>query len=276
MYFKIFFFWGGGIILRTTQKSQSDISSRIFISNRLYRLFCRIELIIFHFGTSIRCAYAIKSDSSHGFKLYQSLEWGHGQRLFRSHDQGHEWGHGQRLFQSHDQNHEWGHGQRLFRSHDQGHEWDHRQRLFQSHDQNHEWDHRQRLFQSHDQNHEWGHGQRLFQSHDLSYEWSHEWGFQWILRDLWAFTALLIVPIPIAQSQSGFCLIRFFAEVDMVYIPPDPPLVLHMLAFWWLAVQLFTSPYASADVGCERVITRTQIKRSTIVPATRLFRPKIF
>ena len=37
------------------------------------------------------------------------------------------------------------------------------------------------------------------------------------------------------QSQSGFCLIRyfFFAEANVMYIPQDSPLVLHLLTSWW-------------------------------------------
>ena len=33
------------------------------------------------------------------------------------------------------------------------------------------------------------------------------------------------------QSQSGFCLIRFFAEVNVTYMPWNPPLVLHIANF---------------------------------------------
>ena len=47
------------------------------------------------------------------------------------------------------------------------------------------------------------------------------------------------------QSQSGFCLIRFFAEANVMYIPWDPPLVLHMLTSW----QSVTSSHACAEVG---------------------------
>ena len=31
------------------------------------------------------------------------------------------------------------------------------------------------------------------------------------------------------QSHSGFCLISFFVEANVMYIPRDPALVLHML-----------------------------------------------
>ena len=34
-----------------------------------------------------------------------------------------------------------------------------------------------------------------------------------------------------------------------MYIPQDPPLVLHMLTPWQLASQSVTSPHASAEVG---------------------------
>ena len=37
------------------------------------------------------------------------------------------------------------------------------------------------------------------------------------------------------QSQSEFCLICFFAEANVMHIPQDPPLVLHMPTSWWLA-----------------------------------------
>ena len=51
------------------------------------------------------------------------------------------------------------------------------------------------------------------------------------------------------QSQSGFCLIHFFAEVNVMYLRRDPPLLLPMLTSWQPAVQPVTSPHASAEVG---------------------------
>ena len=36
------------------------------------------------------------------------------------------------------------------------------------------------------------------------------------------------------QSQSGFCLTRIFTEVNVMYIPQDPPQVLHMPTSWQL------------------------------------------
>ena len=50
------------------------------------------------------------------------------------------------------------------------------------------------------------------------------------------------------QSQSGFCLIRN-VDANVMYIPQDPPLVLHMLTSWLPAAQLVTSPHASVEVG---------------------------
>ena len=51
------------------------------------------------------------------------------------------------------------------------------------------------------------------------------------------------------QIQSGFCLICFFAEANVMYIAQDPHLMPHMLTNWRPAVQSVTSPYASAEVG---------------------------
>ena len=51
------------------------------------------------------------------------------------------------------------------------------------------------------------------------------------------------------QNQSGFCLICFFAEANVLYIPLDPPLVLHMPTSQRPAAQSVTSPHASAEVG---------------------------
>ena len=40
-----------------------------------------------------------------------------------------------------------------------------------------------------------------------------------------------------------------FAEVNVMYIPRDPPLVLYLLTSWQLPLQPVTSPHASAEVG---------------------------
>ena len=37
------------------------------------------------------------------------------------------------------------------------------------------------------------------------------------------------------KSHSGFCLIQFFAEANVMYILRDPPLLLHVLTSWRLA-----------------------------------------
>ena len=50
------------------------------------------------------------------------------------------------------------------------------------------------------------------------------------------------------QSQSGFCFIQI-AEPNVMHIPQDPSLVLHMPTSWLLAGQAVTSPHASAEVG---------------------------
>ena len=47
------------------------------------------------------------------------------------------------------------------------------------------------------------------------------------------------------QSQSGFCLTGFYAEANVMYIPWDPPLVLHLPKSW----QPITAPHACAEVG---------------------------
>ena len=64
------------------------------------------------------------------------------------------------------------------------------------------------------------------------------------------------------QSQSGFYLILFFAEANVMYIPQDQPLVLHVQP-------------VSSQLGFEWVITRTEDEHATIVPATQLTNLKI-
>ena len=58
-----------------------------------------------------------------------------------------------------------------------------------------------------------------------------------------------LVTSPGFQSQSGFCLIHIFAEANVMYIPQDPPMVLHMPTSWQPAAQSVMSPHASAEVG---------------------------
>ena len=59
-----------------------------------------------------------------------------------------------------------------------------------------------------------------------------------------------------------------FAEPNVMYIPWDPSMVLHLLTSWWLALQPVTSPHASAEVGVgsgfQRTINRTEDERTDI------------
>ena len=48
---------------------------------------------------------------------------------------------------------------------------------------------------------------------------------------------------------SGFLIRSFFVEANVLDIPQDPPLVLHLPKSWQLVAQLVTSPLASAEVG---------------------------
>ena len=75
------------------------------------------------------------------------------------------------------------------------------------------------------------------------------------------------------QSQSGFCFIHIFAEANVMYIPRDPPALLHMPTFWWL-VRSQPLPHMHGRGGTwlrfEPAITWTEDEGATIVPATRL------
>ena len=51
------------------------------------------------------------------------------------------------------------------------------------------------------------------------------------------------------QSQSELCLICIFVGMNVMHIPQDPPLVLHVLTSWQPAAHQVTSPHVSADVG---------------------------
>ena len=67
------------------------------------------------------------------------------------------------------------------------------------------------------------------------------------------------------HSQSRFSLIRFFAEANVMYIPWDPPLVLHVLTSWWPAC--CQSPHTVAEVrlpGFELVLSEHMwVRRSS-------------
>ena len=58
------------------------------------------------------------------------------------------------------------------------------------------------------------------------------------------------------QSQSGFCLIHFFGEVNTMYIPWDPPLVLHISTSWWLASTASPVPTYCCRGEVARIRTR--------------------
>ena len=58
------------------------------------------------------------------------------------------------------------------------------------------------------------------------------------------------------QTQSGFCLIHFFAEGNVMYITQDPPLVLHVPTSWQLALLPVLSPHTVASRGeLARILT---------------------
>ena len=59
----------------------------------------------------------------------------------------------------------------------------------------------------------------------------------------------LVISPPGFKARLGSTLLTCFAEVNVMYIPKDPPLVLHLLTSWKLAAQPVTSPHASAEVG---------------------------
>ena len=67
--------------------------------------------------------------------------------------------------------------------------------------------------------------------------------------------------------SSGFLTYSFFAEVNVMYIPWDPPLVLHMWTSWWLALQRVLSPHTVVVVrlsGFELVLSEyLWVRRST-------------
>ena len=51
------------------------------------------------------------------------------------------------------------------------------------------------------------------------------------------------------KARVGSALFAFFAEVNVMYIPQDPPLVLHLPMSWQLAAQPVTSPNSWVEVG---------------------------
>ena len=58
-----------------------------------------------------------------------------------------------------------------------------------------------------------------------------------------------------------------FAEVNVMYIPQDPPLVLHMLTSGQLTLQPVTSPHASAEVGlCSDLNGQSPAQKTNVLP----------
>ena len=75
------------------------------------------------------------------------------------------------------------------------------------------------------------------------------------------------------ESQSGFCLICFFAEANVMHIPRDLSLVLHMPTSWW-PVHSWSLPNMHVQrwdlLGFKQAITQTEYKCTTTVPAINL------
>ena len=68
------------------------------------------------------------------------------------------------------------------------------------------------------------------------------------------------------QSQSGFCLIRYFAEANVMYIPQDSPLVLHLPTSWQLA-RSWSLPHMHVqrwDLARFRTCDRTNRRRTAL------------
>ena len=76
------------------------------------------------------------------------------------------------------------------------------------------------------------------------------------------------------KARVGSALFAIFVEANVMYIPQDSPLVLHLPTLLAAGTQPVTSPHGCAEVGLgsdfERAIARTEDERATIVPATRL------
>ena len=77
------------------------------------------------------------------------------------------------------------------------------------------------------------------------------------------------------KARVDFALFTFFAEANVIYIPQDPPLVLHMCQPLGSQHCSWSLPHMHVSRGgtwlrFERAITWTEDKRATIVPGTRL------
>ena len=53
----------------------------------------------------------------------------------------------------------------------------------------------------------------------------------------WGAIGFLVISPFGFQSQTGFCLIHFFSEANVMHIPQDPHLVLHLLLSLWTTLQ---------------------------------------
>ena len=78
-----------------------------------------------------------------------------------------------------------------------------------------------------------------------SFWWTHVlfWG-HWYP----CFGFLVMSPLGF-KARVGSALFAIFAEADVMYIPQDSPLVLHLPTFWAAGAQPVTSPHACAEVG---------------------------
>ena len=74
------------------------------------------------------------------------------------------------------------------------------------------------------------------------------------------------------KARVGSALFAIFAEANVMYIPQDSPLVLHLPTSWHPA-RSRSLPHMHVGgtwLGFKRAIARTEDERPTIVPATRL------
>ena len=82
------------------------------------------------------------------------------------------------------------------------------------------------------------------------------------------------------QSQSGFCLIRYFCGGKCNVHSPRFTSGVTLADFLAAGTQPVTSPHACAEVGTwlrfERATARTEDERATIVSATRLMMTTLF
>ena len=68
------------------------------------------------------------------------------------------------------------------------------------------------------------------------------------------------------KARVGSALFAIFAEVNVMYIPQDSPLVLHIADLLVAGAQPVTSPHACAEVGLGSVSNMRSHKQKTNVP----------